>query len=230
MSGGERECDSKGNVLCTAALWDMKPCGRGDDCDFSHSVPEAARVKSDEIEMLRKERIIEYNHEEHGLATLIAALLECVDTEQLHDVHKRSALPTEPPLCPTLMHAFKLGGRKIPKKWATVMGPHRNKKVITRMHNSAEYNAWLDGPPTLRVAMPSRAATIGVHRDADYPGHHAAEINFWCPLVSVSSTNTLWVESEPKKAARLAMDGRSPWAALSYITISSASAIAIAMA
>lgn len=47
--------------------------------------------------------------------------------------------------CPTLMHAFKLGGRKIPKKWATVMGPHRNKKVITRMHNSAEYNAWLDG-------------------------------------------------------------------------------------
>lgn len=54
--------------------------------------------RSDEIEMLRKERIIEYNHEEHGLATLIAALLECVDTEQLHDVHKRSALPTEPPL------------------------------------------------------------------------------------------------------------------------------------
>lgn len=52
-------------------------------------------------------------------------------------------------------------------------------------------------PPTLRVAMPSVAATIGVHRDADYPDHHAGEINFWVPLVPVAGSNTLWLESEP---------------------------------
>ena len=38
---------------------------------------------------------------------------------------------------------------------------------------------YVQRPPTLRVAMPSHAATIGVHRDADYRGHHAAEANFW---------------------------------------------------
>jgi len=255
-----REVDNEGRYLCTAALWDMKPCGREGDCDFSHTVPPAIRAKYDglkeekrlakenaaaarrqskrvpsptpvspDIEALRQEHVVVYNPEDHELGKLVAALLECVEGEELHELHKRTTLPTEPPLCPTLQHAFKLGGRKIPRQWVTVMGPRRNKKVISRMHNSAEYKAWLEGydewvrkvvlpkagngkgiyyqrPPTLRIAMPSWAATIGIHRDADYPGHHPAEINFWCPLVNVANTNTLWVESEPGKEDYRSMD------------------------
>ena len=44
----------------------------------------------------------------------------------------------------------------------------------------------IDGATGPFVAMPSRKATIGVHRDADYHHHHAAEINFWCPLTPVA--------------------------------------------
>ena len=73
---------------------------------------------------------------------------------------------------------------------------------ITTKQNKTKQNR----PPTLRVAMPSRAATIGVHRDADYPGHHPAEINLWCPLVRVANTNTLWTESTPGKGDYRSMD------------------------
>eukprot|EP00966_Prymnesium_polylepis_P170741 3946965-Prymnesium_polylepis.1 len=128
------------------------------------------------------------------------------------------------------------------------MGPHRNKRVITRLQQSLAYAAWLsayDGwvravvlpalgqpfyyqrPPTLRVAMPSaHRATIGVHRDADYHGHNASEINFWVPvtsalrpsdcatsmllasngvaaarsqLVPVADSSALWLESAPDR-------------------------------
>merc|ERR1712039_1150424 len=46
--------------------------------------------------------------------------------------------------------------------------------------------------------MGARAATIGVHCDADYHGHHPTEANFWVPLVTVGGANTLWVESAPE--------------------------------
>ena len=134
-------------------------------------------------------------------------------------MHERGPeLPTQPPLCLTLQHAFKLAGRKLPKQWASVMGARRNKGVLRKMVTSKPYEDWLAGydrwvravilpvigesfhyqrPPTLRIAMPSLAATIGKHRDADYPGHHAAEINFWCPLTPVSDSSALWLESSP---------------------------------
>lgn len=54
-------------------------------------------------------------------------------------------------------------------------------------------------PPTIRVAMPSRAPTIQVHSDGQYPRHQNAEINFWVPVTRVWGNNTLHVESEPGK-------------------------------
>ena len=48
--------------------------------------------------------------------------------------------------------------------------------------------------------MPAMAATIKTHRDADYPGHHPAEINFWTPLTAVSDSSALWLESSPDAA------------------------------
>ena len=53
--------------------------------------------------------------------------------------------------------------------------------------------------------MPSRVPTIATHRDADYPGHHDAEVNFWVPLVDVSEgerwrSMALWLETAPERA------------------------------
>ena len=97
------------------------------------------------IAALRQEAILEYTVAEHNLGPLMAALLECTPGEALADLHLRAPLPSTPPLCPTLQHAFKLGGRKIPKQLASGMGTHRNKKVLARLHASPEYIAWMDG-------------------------------------------------------------------------------------
>lgn len=166
------------------------------------------------------EAVHTYSVTEHPLATLVSALLECAEDEELVDIHKRYAgekLPHDPPLCPTLQHAFRLGGRKLPGSWTA---RHRNMSSrYARLHASEPYQVWLDGydawvrnvvlpivgssiyyqrPPTLRVAMVSEhKATIGVHCDADYPDHHPREINFWCPLVDVADSNALWLESSP---------------------------------
>jgi hypothetical protein len=40
-------------------------------------------------------------------------------------------------------------------------------------------------PPSLRVHMPGKAPTIGIHCDADYEHHQSAEINFWVPFTDV---------------------------------------------
>jgi ectoine hydroxylase-related dioxygenase (phytanoyl-CoA dioxygenase family) len=50
-------------------------------------------------------------------------------------------------------------------------------------------------PPTLRVVVPSGRAAGKPHRDLDYPGHERAEINFWVPLVQVSGSSALHLES-----------------------------------
>merc|ERR1712014_437767 len=52
-------------------------------------------------------------------------------------------------------------------------------------------------PPTLRVVLPSARATGKLHKDSDYPGHEASEINFWLPLTQVWGNNTLQLESAP---------------------------------
>ena len=40
-------------------------------------------------------------------------------------------------------------------------------------------------PPSLRIHMPGKSPTIGIHCDADYEKHQSAEINFWIPLTDV---------------------------------------------
>eukprot|EP00967_Tisochrysis_lutea_P042109 scaffold50686_cov35-Tisochrysis_lutea.AAC.1 len=172
---------------------------------------------SEAVEELRTEQVLLYEPSHFSLVQSAAALLECAEGEPLSQVHTRP-LPSAPPLCPTLHHAFRLGGRKVPGKWRAVMGPQRNRKVLQRLWASEQYRRWLESydewvravvlpavgesiyyqrPPTLRVAMPSHAATIGVHRDIDYDNHHAAEINFWCPLTPVLGSSALHLETAP---------------------------------
>lgn len=182
--------------------------------------PPPPLLVSPRIEALRAEAVLDYDRRRHRLGELAAALLECAPGEELSALHLRpDPLPAVPPLCPTLQHAFRAAGRKIPPRWARVMGAGRNKKVILQMHASSAYTAWLEAydgwvrevvlpavgedlyyqrPPTLRVAMPSQhVATIGVHRDADYHGHHAAEINFWCARSEGSKQRTAGHEPLP---------------------------------
>lgn len=180
--------------------------------------PRPPAPVGDHIERLRAEAVVQYDTDAHPFGQLIAAVLECMPGEALSALHLRP-LPEEPPLCPTLLHAFRLNGRKLPSEFTNLMGRGRNRKLLAKLWASAAYRRWLDGydawvravvlpaaggdaiyyqrPPTLRVAMPSVAATIGIHRDADYPRHQPAEINWWCPLVDVADSSALWLESAP---------------------------------
>ena len=166
------------------------------------------------------EAVLEFTITDHPLQALIRPVLECGADEALSELHKRhenEKLPHEPPLCPTLQHAFRLGGRRLPGSWTA---RHRNLgKRYSKLLSSEPYKRWLEGydafvravilpacgegiyyqrPPTLRIAMPcAHKATIGVHCDADYPGHTPGEINFWVPLVDVAESSALWLESSP---------------------------------
>lgn len=52
-------------------------------------------------------------------------------------------VPPPVPLCPTLIHAFKLGGFKLPNAWSKAV--HRCKQHIKKMHATAAYKAFLAG-------------------------------------------------------------------------------------
>jgi hypothetical protein len=143
------------------------------------------------------------------------------ELESLDQIHRIAELPEAPPMCPTLMHAFKMNGRKLPKRWKKAM--MRERRMITVMGRHPAYQEFLAAyhdlircvvaplcgdnsgvvyqcPPTLRVVMPSRRATIGMHCDGEYHKHESGEINFWIPLTSrVWDTNTLHAESAPGK-------------------------------
>ena len=49
--------------------------------------------------------------------------------------------------------------------------------------------------PVLRIQTPSTKSLGNRHRDEQY-GRQLTEINIWLPLVDVSGTNSLWVESK----------------------------------
>ncbi len=140
--------------------------------------------------------------------------------EMTHDVGPSGALPTTPPRFGKLMHAFRHAGWKMPKEWRLAMRPGEERRSFRAFQKTPEWLAFIDAfdafvahevaplcgdpdgvvyqcPPTLRIAMPSMAPTIALHRDRDYPRHQPAEVNFWVPVTRVAGNNTLWVESEP---------------------------------
>lgn len=140
--------------------------------------------------------------------------------EMTHDVGPSGALPTTPPRFGKLMHAFRHAGWKMPKEWRLAMRPGEERRSFKAFQKTPEWLAFIDAfdafvahevaplcgdpdgvvyqcPPTLRIAMPSMAPTIALHRDRDYPRHQPAEVNFWVPVTRVAGNNTLWVESEP---------------------------------
>jgi len=243
--------DEFGEQLCKHALWGIR-CRFQDRCSYSHNVPvklleeyrlkrqvEEADIKdrrdrelarptdlpppqSEEVEMARQEAIIDYDSSQFSLGCLVQSLLGCAEGEQLQDVHKRAVPLDRPPICPTLIHAWRLAGRHVPKCWARAMRGGQNSKHVRALHSSDAYIRWLEGydsfvrvvilplfqdprgiyyqkPPTLRVVMPGKAASIGVHCDAEYPCHHPAEANIWVPLTPVGGSTALWLESGVNK-------------------------------
>jgi hypothetical protein len=140
----------------------------------------------------------------------------------LDSLHLCPALSEERvPVVPTLAHAFRLSGRRFPKTWT--MAYKATKSMVRRMHRTDPYVAFISAfedfvrdviaplagarfgsgglrfqcPPTLRIHMPGRAPTIGLHCDSEYDNHEPGEINFWVPFTRVFDSNTLWAESAP---------------------------------
>jgi hypothetical protein len=84
--GKRREHDVAGRAICNAALWAMRPCGRGTACDFSHTVSLALRAKYDRLK------------EEKRSAKHVAA-----EAKKAKGKGKGAARPpTPPPLCEEL--------------------------------------------------------------------------------------------------------------------------------
>ena len=130
---------------CSRTTDDGRPDdAKKDDLEQGAQLEPAADVV-ERLERMRDELIFAYDTETHHLAKLIEALVECEEGEELHRLHERAVLPTQPPLCLTLQHAFKLAGRKLPKQWLAVMGARRNKGVLRKMLASPAYLEWLQG-------------------------------------------------------------------------------------
>jgi len=141
------------------------------------------------------------------------------ESQALARLHEQS-VDGEPPLCMVMLeaHAARRGSDSLPSSWRKLMS--NSKLARTTMYRSLAYQAFLkvyldfcaevllpllgstsayiQCPPTLRVHLAGQAAAsgrIGMHKDADYPGHCPAEVNFWVPMTDVGGCNSLYVES-----------------------------------
>ena len=119
--------------------------------------------------------------------------LGAADAAGLETLHLLGgSLPDTPvPLSPTLIHAYRHGGHKLPITWRRAR--RDQKKMIQRLTRDPDYMAYeaaykrfvsevvaplcgdpsgvvFQCPPTLRIHMPGRAATIGVHCDGEKRG------------------------------------------------------------
>ena len=154
---------------------------------------------------------------EASLLKILEAGTLCGPT--LQTLHQIRALREEPPpLCSKLMHSFRGAGWKMPTEWGKAMRQQRKRFGMLQRSEAwqqfmSSYHEFIreeiaplcgdpqgivyQSPPTLRVAMPARAATIQLHKDSDYERHQPGEINFWVPVTPVWGHNTLHAESKP---------------------------------
>jgi hypothetical protein len=77
------------------------------------------------------------------MRSALCAVLGCDDSEQglALSLHLLEELPKKPPLCPTLMHAYKLNGRKIPTRWKRAM--LQVGKGVKQLEKSPDYQAYI---------------------------------------------------------------------------------------
>jgi hypothetical protein len=114
--------------------------------------PAAPAPVSAAVERLRDEAVFTYDVAAHPLGRLVAAVLECAPDEALSEIHKRP-LPEQRPLCPTLIHAFRLNGRKLPGAWTALMGPGRQMRLLRKLWRSEEYQSCLSTPSRTDVLL-----------------------------------------------------------------------------
>jgi len=172
------------------------------------------------LEQARTELRVSYNVGAYDFEQHMEQILEC-GSRTLPTLHDVRELPQEPPLCSRMMHAFKHAGWKMPETWFKAM--RRQRKHLAILHKAPVWGEFMEAyhrfiknevaplcgdpagvvyqcPPTIRIAMPSRAPTIPMHCDSEYDRHQPGEINFWVPITSVWGSNTLHVESAPHRA------------------------------
>ena len=108
-----------------------------------------------------------------------------VSLERLHEIPPSAHHC--PPVCPSLLHAYQLGGHKLPRSWKKAL--LHKKKLVGRFQRNEAYTVWIAAyrdfvrdviaplcgdphgvvfqcPPTLRIHMPGKAPTIGIHTDS----------------------------------------------------------------
>eukprot|EP01043_Picozoa_sp_COSAG02_P055335 COSAG02_NODE_6401_length_3598_cov_19.791994_4_plen_322_part_00 len=109
-----------------------------------------------------------------------------VALDQLHAIPP--SMHQSPPVCPSLLHAYQLGGHKMPRSWKKAL--LHKKKLVGRFQRTDAYKAWIAAyrdfvrdvvaprcgdprgvvfqcPPTLRIHMPGKVPTIGMHTDSE---------------------------------------------------------------
>ena len=187
------------------------------------TVADAPPRVPDWLHLHRAEIRARYDSSRYDWPTLVANILHTPEwpvNPPIHRLHDVAALPDAPPRYIKLAHAYRHAGWKMPRRWADAMRPGEERRAFKAMRTAPEHLAFLDAyrafvreevapicgdpagvvfqcPPTLRVAMPSRAPTIQPHKDSDYPRHQPSEINFWVPVGDVWGNNALWLESTP---------------------------------
>jgi hypothetical protein len=167
--------------------------------------------------------IFSYDTSRWPLREAVMAILELDESDRLEDLHLKRPVGS-PPLCPVLLqaHIATHGANVLPESWqeaAHSLGERRDAlfrsdvflhflelydsfctEVLLPLLSptSATSAAYVQRPPSLRVTLagqPKANGKIGMHRDAVYPRHHQAEINFWVPVTNVSGNNSLFVET-----------------------------------
>ena len=192
------------------------------------TVADAPPRVPDWLHLHRAEIRARYDSSRYDWPALVANILHTPEwpvNPPIHRLHDVAALPDAPPRYIKLAHAYRHAGWKMPRRWADAMRPGEERRAFKAMRTAPEHLAFLDAyrafvreevapicgdpagvvfqcPPTLRVAMPSRAPTIQPHKDSDYPRHQPSEINFWVPVGDVWGNNALWLESTPHPTER----------------------------
>jgi hypothetical protein len=196
------------------------------DAPASPSAPPRAEAEIPEwLERCRAEARPSFDVSAYRWPEIFAALFRteawgAANHRAIDAMHELTELPETPPTFVKLAHSYRHAGRKLPREWRLAIRPGEERRAFARL---AEHSAWREFeetyerfvkreiaplcgdaegvvyqcPPTLRCAMPSRAPTILMHRDGDYPRHQPCEINFWVPITDVWGNNTLWIESAP---------------------------------
>jgi hypothetical protein len=144
-------------------------------------------------------KFYKFDPKKYNFREIIEEYLEINDLENIYD----SELKFESPRDCLNTHYHKLYDNKIKKnpKFLSLYKKFMN-EYATKIVN---FNFLFEKYPCIRVHQKNNVSVLDYHIDSEYlipDGTYDVykhEINFWMPLTNSYGTNSLWVESFPKK-------------------------------